>query len=241
MHTDWIARCTCALEAWPLPVRLFLTLVAGRFRTATPACRAANIHDFITGLPDGYDTELGEFGARLSMGQRQRLTIARALLKDPPILVLDAATSALDSESEMEVQKALDILMRGRTSIVIAHRLATVRGADRILVLEAGRIVEVDAAGSVRMGRVAFGGIVKDVCLEYVPEAVVGDQLPVDGALPVGDVDSLDRHGMCAFHAMMRFVVVQRAGDGRTSTQKANGDGGRHAQTDELARRNTHC
>jgi subfamily B ATP-binding cassette protein MsbA len=104
--------------------------------------RASQAHDFIENLPRGYETELGEFGTRLSMGQRQRITIARALLKDPPILVLDEATSALDSESELLVQKALDVLMRGRTSIVIAHRLATVRDADRILVMDSGRIIE---------------------------------------------------------------------------------------------------
>ena len=104
--------------------------------------RASQSLDFIRELPEGYDTMLGERGARLSMGQRQRITIARALLKDPPILILDEATSALDAESESLVQQALDVLMKGRTSIVIAHRLATVRNADRILVLDAGKIVE---------------------------------------------------------------------------------------------------
>ena len=104
--------------------------------------RAAYAHEFIEALPDGYDTRLGERGARLSMGQRQRLTIARALLKDSPILILDEATSALDAESEAAVQAALEKLMEGRTSLIIAHRLATVRGADRILVMERGRIVE---------------------------------------------------------------------------------------------------
>ena len=104
--------------------------------------QAAQADEFVSQLPDGYDTRLGEKGTRLSMGQRQRLTIARALLKDPPILILDEATSALDAKSESLVQQALDVLMEGRTSLVIAHRLATVRKADRILVLEAGRIVE---------------------------------------------------------------------------------------------------
>jgi subfamily B ATP-binding cassette protein MsbA len=104
--------------------------------------RATQAHEFVERLPEGYDTVLGERGARLSMGQRQRLTIARALLKDPPLLILDEATSALDAESEALVQQALEVLMRGRTSIVIAHRLATVRSADRILVLDDGRIVE---------------------------------------------------------------------------------------------------
>lgn len=107
------------------------------------AARAAHAHEFVRLLPEGYDTRLGERGARLSMGQRQRLAIARALLKDPPILVLDEATSALDAESEALVQEALETLMVGRTSLVIAHRLATVRRADRIVVLEGGRIVEV--------------------------------------------------------------------------------------------------
>ncbi len=104
--------------------------------------RAAQAHDFIAELPDGYETRLGEGGTRLSMGQRQRITIARALLKDPPILILDEATSALDAESENLVQQALDTLLAGRCSLVIAHRLATVRQVDRIVVLDGGRIVE---------------------------------------------------------------------------------------------------
>jgi subfamily B ATP-binding cassette protein MsbA len=104
--------------------------------------RASQAHEFIEQMPQGYDTMLGERGARLSMGQRQRITIARALLKDPPILILDEATSALDSESEALVQEALETLMKGRTSLVIAHRLATVRSAHRILVMDQGRIVE---------------------------------------------------------------------------------------------------
>jgi ATP-binding cassette subfamily B protein len=106
------------------------------------AARAAHAHEFIEKLPGKYDTMLGERGARLSVGQRQRITIARALLKDPPILILDEATSALDAESETLVQDALEVLMKNRTSIVIAHRLATVRRADRILVMEHGKIVE---------------------------------------------------------------------------------------------------
>ena len=107
------------------------------------AARAAHAHEFIVGLDEGYETEIGERGQRLSGGQRQRLAIARALLRDSPILILDEATSSLDAESEMLVQEALSTLMRNRTSLVIAHRLSTVRRADAIVVLEQGRIVEV--------------------------------------------------------------------------------------------------
>jgi len=106
------------------------------------AATAAYAHEFILQLPQGYDTEIGELGLRLSGGQRQRLAIARALLKNAPILILDEATSALDNESERLVQQALDTLMQGRTTLVIAHRLSTVRRADRIVVVVGGQIVE---------------------------------------------------------------------------------------------------
>ncbi|MEO8724338.1 MAG: ABC transporter transmembrane domain-containing protein [Sphingobium sp.] len=106
------------------------------------AARAAHAEEFLRGLPQGLDSFLGEGGARLSGGQRQRMAIARALIRDTPLLLLDEATSALDAESERAVQDALDTLMRGRTTIVIAHRLATVQSADRIIVMDEGRIVE---------------------------------------------------------------------------------------------------
>ncbi len=106
------------------------------------AAVAADAHDFIRELPQGYDTVLGEQGSDLSGGQRQRLAIARALLKDPRVLILDEPTSALDTETERQVMSALARLMAGRTTLIIAHRLATVRVADRIAVLEGGRVVE---------------------------------------------------------------------------------------------------
>jgi ATP-binding cassette subfamily B protein len=130
---------------------LFHTSVAENLRFAKPdatdteleeAARGAQIHDLIAKLPDGYDTQVGERGYRFSGGEKQRLAIARALLRNPPILVLDEATSALDTQTERAVQKALDLLASGRTTIAIAHRLSTIRDADEIAVLDQGRVVE---------------------------------------------------------------------------------------------------
>jgi ATP-binding cassette subfamily B protein len=125
-------------------IYLFAGTVAENLRYGRPdaaeseivaAAKAANAHDFIMALPKGYDTDIGQRGVTLSGGQKQRLTIARAFLKDPAILIFDEATSALDNESERAVQDALLVLARERTTLVIAHRLSTVRNADRILVL----------------------------------------------------------------------------------------------------------
>jgi subfamily B ATP-binding cassette protein MsbA len=139
------------MAAVPQEVQLFSGTIAENLRIGRPdasdedlidACEAANAHEFITGFPDGYETVVGERGIKLSGGQRQRVAIARALLADPRILILDEATSSLDSESEGLVQAALERLMEGRTTLVIAHRLSTVRDADRLLVISDGTIVE---------------------------------------------------------------------------------------------------
>ncbi|MEA2150031.1 MAG: ATP-binding cassette, subfamily bacterial, partial [Solirubrobacteraceae bacterium] len=130
---------------------LFHATIADNLRFARPgataeelvvAARAARIHDLIASLPEGYDTVVGERGYRFSGGEKQRIAIARTILRNPPVLVLDEATSALDSETERAVQEALDRLAEGRTTIAIAHRLSTVRDADEIVVLDRGRIAE---------------------------------------------------------------------------------------------------
>jgi ABC-type multidrug transport system fused ATPase/permease subunit len=120
---------------------LYGNLLAGH-EEVEAAARAARAHEFIVKLPEGYDTWIGERGVKLSVGQRQRVSIARVLLKDPPIVMFDEATSNIDTETEVKIREALDDLTRGRTTIVIAHRLSTVHGMDRIIVLEHGRIVE---------------------------------------------------------------------------------------------------
>ncbi len=146
-----IAQLRSRMAAVPQEVELFSGTIAENLRVAkadatddelVEACIAANAHEFITEFPDGYATVVGERGIKLSGGQRQRVAIARALLADPSILILDEATSSLDAESEALVQAALEVLMRGRTTLVIAHRLSTVRQADRLIVLAEGRIIE---------------------------------------------------------------------------------------------------
>ena len=136
------------------------------------AAREAAAHDFIIGLPRGYDTLVGEAGARLSGGQRQRIAIARAFLKNAPILLLDEATSALDTESEAQVQAALERLMAGRATLLIAHRLSTVKGADRIYVIDKGRVVETgDHAALLRKKGGLYARLAQAQDLDLTPEA----------------------------------------------------------------------
>jgi subfamily B ATP-binding cassette protein MsbA len=146
-----IEQLRSRMAAVPQEVELFSGTIAENLRVAkadatdeelVEACRAANADQFISEFPDGYATVVGERGIKLSGGQRQRVAIARALLADPSLLILDEATSSLDAESEALVQAALEVLMRGRTTLVIAHRLSTVRRSDRLIVLAEGRIIE---------------------------------------------------------------------------------------------------
>ena len=134
------------------------------------AARQAAAHDFISELPVGYDTLVGEAGTRLSGGQRQRIAIARAFLKDAPILLLDEATSALDTESEAQVQAALERLMAGRTTILIAHRLSTVKGADRIYVIDRGRVVETGTHTALVRQKGLYARLAKAQDLDQLPE-----------------------------------------------------------------------
>jgi len=136
------------------------------------AASQAAAHEFITALPQGYETQVGEAGARLSGGQRQRIAIARAFLKNAPILLLDEATSALDTESEAQVQVALERLMAGRATVLIAHRLSTVKGADRIYVIDQGRVVETGGHAELVAAGGLYARLAKAQNLEPLPEAV---------------------------------------------------------------------
>jgi ATP-binding cassette subfamily B protein len=173
------------------------------------AARAANIHDLVAALPDAYETVVGERGFRLSGGERQRIAIARAILKDPRIIILDEATSSLDSRSERLVQEALERLMRGRTSVVIAHRLSTILSADRILVIDHGRIVQAGTHAEL-LGQ---GGLYAELHreqfekrspLEASSEAEAPAQ-PEAATVAVGDADSMETAG----------PAPQRGGGGR--------------------------
>ena len=139
------------------------------------ACRMADAHEFIIRQPNGYDTMIGERGATLSGGQRQRLAIARALLKNPPILILDEATSALDAATEAKVSRALKTLMAGRTTFIIAHRLSTVRDADEILVFDGGQIVETGSFGALLARNGQFADLVHSQLSPSVPQLVAAE------------------------------------------------------------------
>jgi ATP-binding cassette subfamily B protein len=169
---------------------LFHDTIANNLRFARPgatdaelveACRAARIHDLIAGLPDGYDTVVGERGYRLSGGEKQRLALARVLLKGPAIVILDEATAHLDSETELLVQQALAEALAGRTSLVIAHRLSTVQAADHILVLDDGRIVEQGTHDQLLAG----GGLYRELYVTQYARATAPLTVPV--AAPVGE------------------------------------------------------
>ena len=133
------------------------------------AARAAAAHDFIVALPDGYETRAGEGGTSLSGGQRQRIAIARAFLKDAPILLLDEATSALDTESEAQVQAALERLMQGRATLMIAHRLSTVKAADRIYVIDGGQVAETGTHAALVKAGGLYARLAKSQSLEGAP------------------------------------------------------------------------
>jgi len=139
------------LAVVPQEAFLFSGSVLDNIRFARPTAsddevkrvaRIVGVHDFVEGLPDGYDTEVQEGGSALSTGQRQLISFARALLADPRILILDEATSSVDAESERRIERAMEVLFSGRTSIIVAHRLSTVRYADEIVVVDGGRIIE---------------------------------------------------------------------------------------------------
>jgi len=148
LQVNWLREHVAVVRQEPI---LFATSILDNIRYGRPtatseevfsAAKAANAHDFVSAFPEGYETLVGERGVRLSGGQKQRIAIARAILKDPVLLILDEATSALDVESEHLVQEALERLMENRSSLVIAHRLSTIQHADRVVVLSEGRVVE---------------------------------------------------------------------------------------------------
>jgi ATP-binding cassette subfamily B protein/subfamily B ATP-binding cassette protein MsbA len=160
-------------------------ILYGRLGASEPemiaAAQAANCHEFIARLPEGYDAKVGERGVKLSVGEKQRVSIARALLKDPPILILDEATASVDTATEKLIQEALERLMAHRTSFVIAHRLSTVRNADQILVLRAGQIIERGNHDEL----MASGGLYAHLCRVQSTAMAIEEEL--DGLLATGD------------------------------------------------------
>src|SRR3546814_2275596 len=176
---------------------------------------AANIHGFVAGLPKGYDTPVGEKGIKLSGGQRQRGAIARAILRDAPILVLDEALSAVDAENEATIQAALDRLMRGRTTLVLAHRLSSVVDCDRILVLDEGRVVEEGPHREL----LAQGGVYASLMAEQVRDA---ERASGDATLD----DALEEVPAAASSSRSRnrpLVLRQRSGAAAGTSTKSSG------------------
>lgn len=191
---------------------LFHGTVADNLRVGKPtatqqdleeACRAANAHEFVVKLPQGYDTVIGERGIRLSGGQRQRIAIARAILRDAPILVLDEALSAVDAENETVIQSALDRLMEGRTTLIFAHRLSSVIDADRILVLDEGRIVEAGAHADL----MAAGGLYHQLMSEQATETASGTKLIGNDHAPSASAGEMPTHDDAAQFAPTEAIV----------------------------------
>ena len=144
------------------------------------AARAANCHDFITHLPDGYDSWVGERGVKLSVGEKQRVSIARALLKNSPILILDEATASVDTATEKLIQEALERLMKNRTSFVIAHRLSTIRNADKIIALKSGRIVEQGSHDELMANEGLYAKLAKIQNVTFIEEAFEKMETPTE-------------------------------------------------------------
>ncbi|MCD6284456.1 MAG: ABC transporter ATP-binding protein [Anaerolineae bacterium] len=182
------------------------------------ACRAANIHDFIAGLADGYDTVVGERGYRLSGGEKQRVALARVILKDPRVLILDEATSSLDSESEALIQEALERIMEGRTSLVIAHRLSTVLSADIILVLDNGQIVQRGTHEEL----LAQGGLYRQLYERQFAAASKAMEQMAPGADEVGREAPFAGHRRAPFDRPRRRPGM-RPGEGRRGPRQRGG------------------